>query len=504
MAISSSSFNGENDKLGLGFRRVQISDSSHQDLLLLLLWKLGIRALRRFSFPASPLPGCRNSDHWMINSSFTTIEGDGIFTECNEMEITHEEQENSDPTNFIVEGENTVTKELKPHTKKALLEFRCKVEDAILGNYIFGRSHVSIYKEEGSKERENFTEISIWGIPLLPSKAHEGTDVILLKFLKARDFKVSEAFEMLQKTLIWRKEFKTDGILEENLGSDLENVVYMNSTDKKGHPLCYNIYGAFKDKELYQKTFGTEEKREEFLRWRIQFMEKGIKKLSFKDGGVNSMVQITDLKNSPGPAMKELGAASKKAVLLLQDNYPEFVLRNIFINVPFWYYACHLLFSRILTQRTKSKFIFARPSRVAETLLKFIAPEHIPVQYGGLKREKDDEFSPANKASELIVKGGDIESIQIPVTEPGVTMVWDVTVVGWDVSYKEEFIPDDEGSYKILIEKEKKMGETVRNSFYISEPGKVLLTIDNGTFKKKKVLYRFKTKPTVPMYIFLK
>lgn len=83
-------------------------------------------------------------------------------------------------------------------------------------------------------------------------------------------------------------------------------------------------------------------------------------------------------------------------------------------------------------------------------------------------------------------------------------MVWDVTVVRGDVSYKEEFIPNDEGSYNILVQNRKKMGETVRNSFYISEPGRIVITIDNDTFKKKRVFYRYKTKPTnIPMYDFI-
>lgn len=414
------------------------------------------------------------------------------------------------PGNGFTNGESTSAdqevQELCLSTKKALLEFRCRLQDAILGNHLFrpSKDEWADRSLEGKRERENLDEISLWGIPLLPSKGHEGTDVILLKFLKARDYKVPEAFEMLRKTLIWRKKFKTEGILEESLGSDIEKVTYMDSTDKEGHPLCYSICGVFKDKELYQRTLGTEAKCEEFLRWRVQFMEKGIQKLNFKAGGVDSMVHITDMKNSPGPAMKELRTISKKTVSLIQDNYPEIVVRYIFINVPLWFYAYYALFSRKLTQRDRSKFIFARPTRVAQTLLKYIAPENIPVQYGGLKRENEDEFSPENKVSPLIIKGGAIESIQIPVEEPGVTLVWDMTVVGWDVTYREEFIPNDECSYNILIQKEKKMEESVRNSFYISEPGKVLLTIDNGSFKKKRVLYRYKTKPTIPMYIFLK
>lgn len=84
-------------------------------------------------------------------------------------------------------------------------------------------------------------------------------------------------------------------------------------------------------------------------------------------------------------------------------------------------------------------------------------------------------------------------------------MEWDLSVIGWDhVSYKEEFIPDDEGSYKILLQNQKRLGKSIRNSFYISEPGKIVITIDNKTFKKKTLIYRSKAKSTLPNYIVLK
>lgn len=70
-------------------------------------------------------------------------------------------------------------------------------------------------------------------------------------------------------------------------------------------------------------------------------------------------------------------------------------------------------------------------------------------------------------------------------------------VLGWEVNYKEEFVPTDEGSYTIIVQKGRKLGsqeEPMRNSFKNSEPGKVVLTIENNSYKKKKVLYRFKTK----------
>lgn len=48
---------------------------------------------------------------------------------------------------------------------------------------------------------------------------------------------------------------------------------------------------------------------------------------------------------------------------------------------------------------------------------RFIEPEELPVQYGGLKREQDDEFTPEDKVSELIVKANTINYIEVPVVE---------------------------------------------------------------------------------------
>jgi len=73
---------------------------------------------------------------------------------------------------------------------------------------------------------------------------------------------------------------------------------------------------------------------------------------------------------------------------------------------------------------------------------------------------------------------------------------WDLSVLGWEVSYKEEFVPTDEGSYTVIVQKGKKMGSQegpVRNSFRNNEAGKVFLTIENNSNKKKRVLYRYKT-----------
>lgn len=169
-------------------------------------------------------------------------------------------------------------------------------------------------------------EVSIWGIPLL---ADERSDVILLKFLRARDFKVKEAFTMLKNTVRWRKEFGIDALVEEDLGNDWDKVVFSHGYDKEGHPVCYNVFGEFENKELYQNTFSDEEKRQKFIRWRIQFLEKSVRKFEYSPTGVVTIVQVNDLKNSPGLGKRELRQATNQALQLLQDNYPEFVAKQV-------------------------------------------------------------------------------------------------------------------------------------------------------------------------------
>ncbi|XP_010538273.1 PREDICTED: patellin-4-like [Tarenaya hassleriana] len=412
------------------------------------------------------------------------------------------------------ETEAVVTEETPKEEAKAVTEDEKKIEDVVTEETLkeevkakpedeFPKEEVKAEVEEEKKkveeeEEENVDQdISLWGAPLLPSKGAEATDVILMKFLRARDFKVNEAFEMLKKTLLWRKKHNIDSILQEDFGEELNSAAaYMNGADREGHPVCYNVYGVFNNEELYQKTFGTEENREKFLRWRFQLMEKGIQKLDLKPGGVTSLLQIHDLKNSPGLTRKELRVAIKHAVEALQDNYPEFVSRNIFINVPFWFYALNALLSPFLTQRTRSKFVVARAAKVTETLLRYIPAEEIPAQYGGFKRDGDLEFS-ASTVCEAIVKPGSSETIEIPAPEVGDTLIWEVTVVGWEVNYKEEFVPGDEGSYTVIVQKGKKIGSNegpIRNSFRNNELGKIVLTVDNVSGKKKRVLYRYVTK----------
>ncbi|XP_038709300.1 patellin-3-like [Tripterygium wilfordii] len=390
-----------------------------------------------------------------------------------------------------VEAESDVSTELTPPAPK---EEESKAQEQEIPKK---ETQEEAPKEE-QKDKIPADEVSIWGVPLLKD---DRSDVILLKFLRARDFKVRDAFVMLKNTVKWRKEFNIDALVDEDLGDDLEKVVFMHEHDREGHPVCYNVYGEFQNKDLYLKTFSDEIKRNNFLRWRIQFLERSIRKLDFNPGGINTIFQVNDLKNSPGPGKRELRTATKQALQLLQDNYPEFVVKQVFVNAPWWHIAFYTMISPFMTQRTKSKFVFAGPAKSAVTLFKYISPEQVPIQYGGLSVDYCDcnpEFTIADAATEITLKPATKQTVEIIIYEKCI-IVWELRVIGWEVSYGAEFAPDAKDQYTVIIQKPTKMAPTdepvVSSSFKVGELGKLLLTIDNPTSKKKQFLYRFNVKP---------
>jgi len=147
-------------------------------------------------------------------------------------------------------------------------------------------------------------------------------------------------------------------------------------------------------------------------------------------------------------------------------------------------------------------------------------------------KEDDPEFTTSDAVTELTIKPSSKETVEIPVTEvvltrhpnslvmniaelswivvtncfayvrlsQNSTIVWELRVLGWEVSYGAEFTPDAEGGYTVIVQKTRKVPANeepiMKGSFKVGEPGKLVLTINNPASKKKKLLYRSKVKST--------
>lgn len=135
---------------------------------------------------------------------------------------------------------------------------------------------------------------------------------------------------MLTKSIKWRIEFKTDEILSEAFPASIFGKVgFFHKHDKENRPVTYNLYGGLDNNQVFGEL-------ERFIRWRVQFMEKGIQLLDFVN--VDQMIQVHDYNlvaySNYDSTVKN---ASKNVTQVLQENYPEFLVIYLFIHNYYYY-----------------------------------------------------------------------------------------------------------------------------------------------------------------------
>ncbi|KAJ2745295.1 Non-classical phosphatidylinositol transfer protein (PITP) [Coemansia sp. BCRC 34301] len=238
---------------------------------------------------------------------------------------------------------------------------------------------------------------SIWGIPLVPASDSSEerdlrVDVILHKFLKARNGDIALARQMLTNTLKWRAEFSIAGILEEEFPKDVfGNVGYIYGHDEQGRPVTYNSYGNLDNKQVFGDL-------DRFLRWRVQLHERGMRMLDFVD--VADMIQVHDYDGAGIFSYDKVArAASKATVQLLSDNYPETLATKIFANVPSWGETVFNVICRWLSEDTKKKFVVVSKASAPRVLAERIGEDNLPERFRPNSAEKEQQPSDAASLS---------------------------------------------------------------------------------------------------------
>ncbi|KAF4395814.1 hypothetical protein F8388_018088 [Cannabis sativa] len=254
----------------------------------------------------------------------------------------------------------------------ALEEFKEVVQDALKNHDFITPPPPPPKKEE--EVAPPLEKVSIWGIPLL---GDERTDSIFLKFLKARNFDVKDAFIMLKNTVKWRQEYGIDSLMDKNnLGECVwDKIVFTHGEDKHGHPVIYHIFDA----ELYQQAFSDEENRSNFIKWVILFLERIIRQLDFNPTGICSIFLVHDLSRFP-EVIPELHL---EPLQLLLNNYPEILAGQVFINTS---RSFSLAASR--SPYFTNKSVYAAPSQSAQTLSEYISSSSIPADQLALSEDR--------------------------------------------------------------------------------------------------------------------
>jgi len=202
-------------------------------------------------------------------------------------------------------------------------------------------------------------------------------DACLCRFLRAREWDIQKASEMLTATTTWRMETKPDEIkLEEIDHAGSTGDLYISEgRDKKGRIIVYMRPGKSKD---------TPEIRSQYVRHMAWIMETGTKLLDTPHTAQEKLVWIVDFEGCKiQGGVEENVKSSKDTINVMQNMYPERLGMGFILNPPLPFWVLWKVVSAFLDPVTKRKIQFIRKKKDFHLLNEFIEPSQLETTYGG-------------------------------------------------------------------------------------------------------------------------
>eukprot|EP00620_Florenciella_sp_RCC1587_P022669 CAMPEP_0182556258 /NCGR_PEP_ID=MMETSP1324-20130603/582_1 /TAXON_ID=236786 /ORGANISM="Florenciella sp., Strain RCC1587" /LENGTH=401 /DNA_ID=CAMNT_0024768119 /DNA_START=80 /DNA_END=1285 /DNA_ORIENTATION=- len=340
--------------------------------------------------------------------------------------------------------------------------------------------------------------LELWGVPLASAAAANGgkgtqeARLVVAKFLRARDMDVESAAGMLCDCLRWRRDFGVADIESEDFGAAFEGHDHIYGVDLQGRPIVLSCFGTMDVEDVFGDA-------DRFLRWRVQLMERAIKRLQpWKQGSPETLMQIHDYKDCVVIGKdKRISEAVKVFTACMSNNYPEMKGQTVFINFPWIFGALFAALAVFIPDKTKSKFVMLGPTDPSRgELLDFVPPHYLPQRYGGLLA--DDRAAAEAAAGELVAAeriamgarscetrtvdvpaGGSVRFV-IRVLAHGVKVTYTANGETYDGSSGEpvgatEGAADAEGACMISAE-----SGVVQREVAVAKGGTVVFTLDNS------------------------
>ncbi|XP_026995489.1 SEC14-like protein 2 isoform X2 [Tachysurus fulvidraco] len=190
------------------------------------------------------------------------------------------------------------------------------------------------------------------------------SDHYLLRWLRARSFNILKAEAMLRKVI--------------------ENYVSggMCGYDREGSPVWYDIIGPLDPKGLLMSA-----SKQDYIKTKIrdcELLRRECMNQSERLGkAVESITLIYDcedlgLKHIWKPAVEAYG----EILTMFEENYPEGLKRILLIKAPKLFPIAYNLIKPFMCEETRRKIVIVG-SNWKEVLQKYVAPDQLPVIYGG-------------------------------------------------------------------------------------------------------------------------
>ncbi|XP_006874960.1 PREDICTED: SEC14-like protein 5 [Chrysochloris asiatica] len=295
-------------------------------------------------------------------------------------------------------------------------------------------------------------------------ETHKGKipkDEHILRFLRARDFHLDKARDMLRQSLSWRKQHHVDSLLQTWRPPALLEEFYAGGwhyQDIDGRPLYIVRLGQMDTKGL-MKAVG----EEALLQHVLSVNEEGQKRCegNTKQFGrpISSWTCLVDLE---GLNMRHLWRPGVKALLrmieVVEDNYPETLGRLLIVRAPRVFPVLWTLISPFINENTRQKFLiysgsnYQGPGGLVDYLDKEVIPDFLGgdcvcnVPEGGLVPKSlyltEEDYEHADQLrqwtetyhSASVLRGAPHE-VMVEILEGESVITWDFDILRGDVVF---------------------------------------------------------------------
>ncbi|KAK3853444.1 hypothetical protein Pcinc_040009, partial [Petrolisthes cinctipes] len=289
------------------------------------------------------------------------------------------------------------------------------------------------------------------------------SDTCLLRFLRARDFNIEKAREMLSHSLIWRKKNQIDKTMNQYQAPQVLQDYFpggWHHQDKESRPLYLLRLGQMDVKGLV-KSVG----EEGLLKHTLHICEEGLRlteeATATQGRPITTWTLLVDLE---GLNMRHLWRPGIRTLLkiieIVEANYPETMSCVLIIRAPRVFPILWTLVSTFIDDNTRSKFLFYGGNDYQGTggLVDYMPKENIPdflggecktiVQEGGLvpksMYQPGEDVDPARHhlplSDQSIYRSislarGQVHEVMIQIEETGAVICWDFDVMKNDVCF---------------------------------------------------------------------
>uniref|UniRef100_A0A7S2SFL2 CRAL-TRIO domain-containing protein n=3 Tax=Sar TaxID=2698737 RepID=A0A7S2SFL2_9STRA len=198
-------------------------------------------------------------------------------------------------------------------------------------------------------------------------------DKMLLRYCRARKFKVDKSMHMITEEAKWREQFQGHTFRISDFPSMLQfsddGVCKTGGRDKAGRPVAYVVPGLF-----YPSRVGSDQ---ELVLYDVYYMDALLRLAA--ENGREDFTGIIDMK---GWSFKNFSLPITRLLIsILQDFYPERLGRIFVVNAPMMFSAVWNIVSPLLDERTKMKIHILKKDRAP--ILEVIDADQLEKAYGG-------------------------------------------------------------------------------------------------------------------------